>query len=134
MALQAMDSNTKLVLGNIEASYKTLMQSSASASDFYKQIVKDMTDIMASDKMGAEAKQTAIDNQTQMLKSGLDVMGKVGNLDLSGLLDFSSLSGTSANPIPIPADTQSSEAEAGYKAPNGTWYPSELAYRMSSDY
>lgn len=48
-----MDAQTKTELANIEASYKTLMQSSASASDLYKQMVQNAATIMQSKDMDA---------------------------------------------------------------------------------
>lgn len=99
-----MDSESKANLANIEASYKTLMQSSASASDLYKQMVLNASNIMSSTTMDAAAKQQAIKNQVALLNSGLGVIGKISNLDLDSLLSFDGgdFSGTTYTP---PAST-----------------------------
>jgi hypothetical protein len=83
-----MDSQTKMELANIEASYKTLMQSQASASDLYKQMVLNTSTIMTNKDMDAATKSTAIKNQIALLNSGLSMIGQIGNLNLSGLLTF----------------------------------------------
>ena len=83
-----MDSQTKMELANIEASYKTLMQSQASASDLYKQMVLNASTIMTNKDMDAATKSTAIKNQIALLNSGLSMIGQIGNLNLSGLLTF----------------------------------------------
>jgi hypothetical protein len=84
-----MDAATKTQLATIEADYKTAMQSSASASELYKQAVKNITDISANKDMAADAKDLAIKNQLYLLKSGMQISGAIGNLDLGALLDFS---------------------------------------------
>lgn len=83
-----MDSITKKELAGIEANYKTLMQTSAGASDLYKQMVLNASNIMSSKDMDAAAKQQAIKNQIALLNSGLSIMGQISNLDLDNLLSF----------------------------------------------
>jgi hypothetical protein len=99
-----MDAASKTNLANIEASYKTLMQSSASASDLYKQMVLNASNIMSSTTMDAAAKQQAIKNQIALLNSGLGVIGQISNLDLEDLLTFemSGADGATATPAPTP--------------------------------
>lgn len=75
-------------LANIEAGYKTLMQSSASAAQLFTQAQQAMNDILKDPDTTAEAKQSALDKQVQMLRSGFSVLGGIANLDLGGLLDF----------------------------------------------
>jgi hypothetical protein len=91
-----MDSNTKLALADIEAGYKTLMQTSAGASDLYKQMVANAASIMSNKDMDAAVKDIAIQNQVNLLDSGLGVIGKIANVDLSGLLMFTSTLETAA--------------------------------------
>lgn len=75
-------------LANIEAGYKTLMQSSASASQLFDRTQQIMNDILKDPDTSAEAKQSALDKQMQLLQSGFSVIGGIANLDLTGLLDF----------------------------------------------
>lgn len=86
-----MDAQTKTELANIEASYKTLMQSSASASDLYKQMVQNAATIMQSKDMDAFTKAKAMQNQIAFLNSGLGVIGSISNLNLDQLLTFNDL-------------------------------------------
>jgi hypothetical protein len=82
------DSQTKTAVADIEARYNVLMQASASAADMYQQMIKNITDISTNDKMQAEAKQTAIQNQITMLNSGMEFLSVVNDLQLGDILDF----------------------------------------------
>lgn len=84
-----MDAATKTQLAAIEADYKTTMQNSATASEMYKQTVKNISDIQASKDMGLAAKQAAVDNQYYLLKQGFQIAGAIGNMNLGDLLNFS---------------------------------------------
>lgn len=84
-----MDAATKTQLATIEADYKTTMQNSATASEMYKQTVKNISDIQANKDMSLTAKQAAVDNQYYLLKQGFEIAGAIGNMNLGSLLDFS---------------------------------------------
>lgn len=84
-----MDAATKTQLASIEADYKTTMQNSATASEMYKQTVKNISDINSSSTMSLAAKQAAIDNQYYLLKQGFQIAGAIGNMNLGDLLNFS---------------------------------------------
>jgi hypothetical protein len=81
-----MDSVTKTNLAEIEANYKTLMQTSASASEVYKTAMSQVAAILQNDKMDEAAKKVATDNIMKMLDTSLGVTGRIANLDLE--LDF----------------------------------------------
>jgi len=83
-----MDAASKKELAGIEASYKMLMQSSAGAADLYKQMVTNASAIMTNKDMASDTKAIAIRNQIALLNNGLGLLGQIGNLDLSNLLDF----------------------------------------------
>lgn len=84
-----MDAAMKTQLATIEADYKTTMQNSATASEMYKQTVKNISDIQANKDMGLAAKQAAVDNQLYLMKQGFEIAGAIGNMNLGALLDFS---------------------------------------------
>lgn len=84
-----MDTNMKMQLATIEADYKTVMQNSATASEMYKQTVKNISDIQANKDMSLKAKQAAVDNQYYLLKQGFQIAGAIGNMNLGNLLNFS---------------------------------------------
>lgn len=86
--LSSLDANTRVQLSDIEANYKVLMQSSASAADLQKQTFTNITNISSSTTMDQAAKDAATANQIAMLKTGLGVIGGIGNLDLGPLLTF----------------------------------------------
>jgi hypothetical protein len=85
---QMMDTQTKMQLADIEASYKTLMQSEASASSLYQQSVKNISEILMNPDLTAEAKTAAITNQNNLLKTGMQIIGKMSGLNLDDLLTF----------------------------------------------
>lgn len=88
-ALQTLRGDQAEGLANIEANYRNLIQASANAGALYKELVTGMTLVMADTNTTPEQKQAAVDRLAQLLQSGLDIAGKIANLDLSGLLDFS---------------------------------------------
>src|SRR5690606_5228056 len=85
---QFMDNNNKLQLADIEASYKTLMQSEASAAQLYQQAVKNISEILMNPDLDAAAKEKAVANQNNLLKTGMEIIGKIGGLNLDELLVF----------------------------------------------
>jgi hypothetical protein len=96
-----MDSQTKIALGSIEANYKTLMQSSSSASQVYTQAMNNITAILTNKDMDAAAKSTAINNLVGTLNGALGVIGGIANLDLPQLVFGNA---PAPSPAPAPAD------------------------------
>lgn len=82
------DSQTKTAVADIEARYNVLMQASASASEMYQQMIKNISDISVNKDLKADAKSTAIQNQITMLNSGMQFLSVVNDLDLVDILDF----------------------------------------------
>lgn len=85
---QFLDQGSKLQLADIEASYKTILQSEASASTLYQQSVRNISDILQNPDLTPEAKTAAVTNQNALLKTGLNIIGKIGGLNLEELLVF----------------------------------------------
>lgn len=80
-----MDNDTRRDLANIEANYKTLMQTSASAGELYKTYMSSIATILQNKDMNAAAKQEAINTIMGSLNSSLDVMGGIANMDIPDL-------------------------------------------------
>mgnify|MGYP001559336520 CR=1 FL=1 len=99
MQLQALDAATRTNLGNIEANYKTLMQASQSASDLWRQTVDAMTQISMNKDLDGDAKQAAMVQQTQLLQSGMKILGQMNNLNLKDLLNFGGVVTTPGNTV-----------------------------------
>lgn len=83
-----LQSQTQTGVANIEASYKSLITANESAGKLYQQTVDAINKILIDPNLSAATKQSAIDKQTQLLKGGLNVMGKIAQIDLTSLLDF----------------------------------------------
>lgn len=83
-----MQSATQQSLATIEAKYKQIMQANDSAGGLYQQVVKNITDITSNTDLDAGAKSTAISQQTNMLKDGLEMFGQLNNLGISALVTF----------------------------------------------
>lgn len=85
---QMLDQQNKLQLADIEATYKNIMQSQSSAMTLYQNSVRNISDILQNPDLAPEAKTAAVNNQNQLLKTGLEIMGKIGGLNLEDLLTF----------------------------------------------
>jgi hypothetical protein len=77
-----MDSQTKIAMSNIEANYKTLMQTSSSAASVYSNAMNNLTSILTNKDMSPTAKHDAIANLVGALNGSLGVIGGIANLDL----------------------------------------------------
>lgn len=87
--LQTLKGTQSVDLANIESNYKQLLQTSASASSVYNESIGQIATILRDPNTSTAQKQSAIDGVNQLLKSSLDSIGKIGNVDLGTLLDFS---------------------------------------------
>lgn len=87
-ALQTLKGSQATMLANIEANYKQLMQASASASSFYTQTSKNITEILNDPNTSAEQKQSAVDKQSTMLQQAMRVFGTMADIDIAGLVGF----------------------------------------------
>lgn len=86
--LEQLGDQTKTNLANIEADYKTLIQTSASASDMYRQSLDAISKVVSDTNMNAQAKATAINGYMGWLKNALNLVGSVNGVDLGDLLNF----------------------------------------------
>ena len=86
--LQQMKGTQATELANIEGAFKTLIQTSASASSLYQDITRQLTLIYSSPDLSADQKAIAAGNIASMLESGLTIIGSIADLNLAGLLDF----------------------------------------------
>jgi len=82
--LRAMDVNSREQLANIEAQYKTQMQTSASADALYSQVMKNINEIQLSKDVAD--KQTAINSQLAWLRSGMQMVQNLNGV--TGLVTF----------------------------------------------
>jgi hypothetical protein len=121
LQLQGLRGDQATNVANIEANYKTLMQTSASATLLFSDTVKTIGALLDDPNTTQEQKQAAIDKQIQLLQTGMAAIGGTGGVDLSSLLDFSGIvtpgvAGTTAPAAPAaPATTAQ-----GQPAPAGT--------------
>lgn len=89
--LQALKGNQAMQLADIEGSYKSLIQTSDSAGKLYQQTMDAINKTLTSADLDPAAKSAAVTRQTELLRTGLGVIGKIGELDLTSLLNFSSV-------------------------------------------
>jgi hypothetical protein len=86
--MQAMKGAQAQNLADTEAAYKGLLQTSASATSYFTTVSNSITSIL-NDATTSQATKTAlVTAQQQLLKSGLAIIGAIGNINLGGLLDF----------------------------------------------
>jgi hypothetical protein len=99
--LQILRGDQQKELADIENQWGMLRQSSQSAALVMSQSMASIGAILSAPDMTPAAKQTLVDKQTQMLRSQLDVIGTIGNLDLSGIIP-SATPGVAPNPSAKP--------------------------------
>jgi len=86
--LQFMADATKKDLAAIESTYKQMISSNEQAGALYGKVMQNITDVVNNPDISAEDKQVAIENQKQLLKTGMDVVSAVSGLALGDILTF----------------------------------------------
>lgn len=86
--LQTMQGETQKQLASIEADYKTLMQTSASATDIYRSTMANITTALADPNTDAAAKATIINGQIEYMKTGMNLISSINGVDVTDLLTF----------------------------------------------
>src|SRR5574343_373665 len=85
-ALKTLDINSRETLANIEANYKTLMQTNSGATGMYEQMLKNLADIQGNKDMDAGTKANAIQNQLTYLRTGMSMLQNMSGIQ--GLITF----------------------------------------------
>lgn len=116
LAIAQLDSDSKAYLANIEAQYKNLMQSSASAAELFQQYQQSFASIMTNADLDAENKQAALNMLYENLQSGMNVVGSVASLDLGSLLTFTNT---------VPQDGSNSNSSNSNTSTGGGLYNGE---------
>jgi len=119
--LQLLKGDQANAVAQIEANYKMLMQTSASASTMFSDISKTIGAIMNDPNTTAEQKQNAVNNQIALLNAQLSVLGGINNLDLGGLLDFTSLSNVTPPAPPAPPAPPEPPPDLNPNGGGNTW-------------
>lgn len=86
--LQKIDATTRQNLANIEADYKTLLQTSANSQELFRETSKNIAAIQLNEKLDSAAKKTLVEEQEAMLKNAMSLQGALSNLNLSSLVNF----------------------------------------------
>ena len=89
--LQELKGTQSAELASIEADYKTLMQTSQSATDVYKQSLDAISKVIGDVNMNAATKATAINGYLGWMKSNLTLLGSINGVDLTKLLNFNNV-------------------------------------------
>jgi hypothetical protein len=98
-------------LANLEQETKQLVQTSGSVATSMANTMEQISNIMGNKDLTTLQMQAGVNGQIQMLESSLSVLGKIGEVDLSPLLNFAALPGTYAHSRANP------EAETGAVTP-----------------
>lgn len=112
-ALQVLRGEQSTELANIEAANRMLLQTSQSAAQLSATNAAAVQAIMADPNTKPEQKQTAVNQQLSLYRSGLSIIGGVGNADLLGLLDFTPPAPPGTAPAPTPPATVDLRALGG---------------------
>jgi hypothetical protein len=118
--LQKMRGDQAEALTGIEMKFESVMQASQSASVMFSNTANSISNILAQPDIPEAQKQSLINSQIKLLENYMSVAGALSNLDLSGLIDFSTTTpGTTASTASDPAaagsaTTQQNTGAAGY--------------------
>ena len=115
MGLQQIKNETSIQLAQIEAQYKTVMQSNASAAQLYGDISKNITSIVTNKDIPADQKQSLINQQSELLRSGLAIAAAGSNQDFLSLLDFTGGTGSSGGGTQFPGPNDDDDGGLGPK-------------------
>lgn len=91
--LAMLDAATRTEMSDIEARYKVQMQSQDSAARLFDQISVQMSQIQMNKDMTPEAKRNAMTQLQAQLVNGMNILGSIANMNLSGILNFSGMEG-----------------------------------------
>lgn len=80
-------------LEQIKADNNLLLQTSQSAAMLYANTASAIGDVLSADLPDGESKAVLVKNITENFQNGLEIIGKIGNMDLASILDFTNLSG-----------------------------------------
>lgn len=89
-AIQSLRGEQQLALTNLENQWRSLIQTNQSAATTFSQFSTAIAEIMREPKIKGPQKEQLINQQLQLLKNGMAVIGGIANLDLGSLLDFPS--------------------------------------------
>lgn len=70
-ALAVIDNNTKMLLGNLDAQNRQLLQTNANAANMYQETVKNIAGISVNENLTQQAKDEAVRTQINLLREGL---------------------------------------------------------------
>ena len=106
-----LDVASKSALTNLEASYKTLIQSTASAQAVQQQLTQNLANVQNNKDLDPAARQVAINQQVDLAKDSMNLIGAMNNLNMDGLLTFgdsvtaggANAVGSIASPTPVKA-------------------------------
>jgi hypothetical protein len=87
-AMQVLRGNQAVELAELDKKYELLRQTSQSAAVLYGQGTASIGAILAEPNMTLQNKEQAVSKAVELMKSGLAVIGSVGNINLKDLLDF----------------------------------------------
>jgi len=89
-AIQSLRGEQQLAFTNLENQWRSLIQTNQSAATTFSQFSTAIAEIMREPNIKGPQKEQLINQQLQLLKNGMAVIGGIANLDLGSLLDFPS--------------------------------------------
>lgn len=92
--LEQTANETKTQLTNIEADYKTLIQTSASAGEIYKGTLSQIGPIISDTNMDAASKAAAINGLFSRMSVAMNLVSSINGVDVSDLLQFGTVTPT----------------------------------------
>ena len=97
-ALKTLGGQLDIKLETLKGNYQALITSTQSAANMYAQTSASISAILAAPKIGMSSKQQIIDQEINLLQTGLQTIGNANNVDFGNLLTFTNTGAPSIVP------------------------------------
>lgn len=91
VTLQNLQSETQKALAQIQLTGNTVMQTSTSATNIFNTGMSMIRDVIADSTIPPASKTSLVNGYLQWMQQGMNVIGNVNHVDVSDLLDFSTI-------------------------------------------
>ena len=99
-ALKTLGGQLDIKLETLKGNYQALITSTQSAANMYAQTSASISAILAAPKIGMSSKQQIINQEINLLQTGLQTIGNANNVDFGNLLTFTNTGAPTAPPLP----------------------------------
>ena len=100
-ALKTLGGQLDIKLETLKGNYQALITSTQSAANMYAQTSSSISAILAAPNISMSSKQQIINQEINLLQTGLQTIGNANNVDFGNLLTFTNTGAPTAPPLPL---------------------------------